>query len=142
MAKSYKNMRETANRIGWSMEEAKHKQQELNSEVGNIVKDHILKRCPLFYEFEDIFHRHFIISPPILIESKQPVRHDGATVNYSELGGFHSDLEETFKAHREVEDTELRLSLNNHDDNDNLNYDLGSDPSQSARNEQRNEVQK
>ena len=46
MVKSYKNMREIANRTGWSMEEAKHKQQELNLEAGSTVKDHILKNCP------------------------------------------------------------------------------------------------
>ena len=41
MVKSYKNMRETAHGTEWGTEEAKHKQQELNSEVGSTVKDHI-----------------------------------------------------------------------------------------------------
>ncbi|MCJ1347617.1 hypothetical protein MMC31_005845 [Peltigera leucophlebia] len=142
MVKSYKNMRETANRTGWGTEEAEHKQQELNSEAGSTVKDHILKKCPRFYEFEDIFHKHPTISPPILIESEQPARRDGVSVNDSELGGFDFDLEEPLEADGEVEDTEFGLSLGNHDGNDNSDSDLHSVFSQIARDERRNEIQR
>ena len=142
MVKSYKNMRETANRTGWGTQEAEHKQQELNSEEESTVKDHILKKCPWFYEFEDIFHKHPTISPPILIESEQPARRDGVSVNDSELGGFDFDLEKTLEAHGEIEDTELGLSLGNHDGNDNSDSDLRSVFSQIARDERRNEIQK
>ena len=124
------------------MEEAKHKQQELNSEEGRTVKDHILKKCPWFYEFEDIFHKHPIISPPLLIESEQPARRDGVSVNDSELGGFDFDLEETLEAHGEIEDMELGLSLGNHDGNNNSESDLCFVFSQIARNEQQNKIQK
>ncbi len=41
MVKCYKNMREIANHTGWGMEEAEHKQQELNSVARRTVKDHI-----------------------------------------------------------------------------------------------------
>ena len=56
--KSYKNMREITNSTRWDTEEAEHKKQEFNSAVGSTVKDHILKKCPWFYEFEEIFHKH------------------------------------------------------------------------------------
>ena len=123
-------------------EEAEHKQQELNAEAGSTVKDHILKKCPWLYEFEDIFHKYPTISPPILIESEQPARRDGVSLNNSELGGFGFDLEEILEAHGEVEDTELGLSMGNRDSNDNLDSDLHFGFSQIAWDARRNEIQK
>lgn len=135
MLKSYKNIRETANGTGWGTEEAENKQQELNSEAESTAKDHILKKCLWFYEFEEIFHKHPTTAPLILIESGQPARRDGFSVNDSELGGFYYDLEETLEAHGEVEDKELGLSLGNHDGNNNSDSDFHSAFSQIARDE-------
>ena len=139
MVKSYKNMREIANRTGWGTDEKEHKQQELHSEAGITVKDHILKKCPWFYEFEDIFHKHPTISPPILIESEKPARRDGTSVKDTELGGFDFDLEETLEFHGEEGDMEAQVNHNGDDDSDS---DLHSVFSQIARDERRNERKK
>lgn len=106
------------------------------------IKDHILKKCSWFYKFEDIFHKYLTISSSILIDIKQPVCRDGANVNDSEMRGFDSDSEGTLKAHREIEDTELRLSLGNHDGNDNSDSNLPSVFSQIALDERCNKIQK
>ncbi len=47
------------------------------------------------------------------------MRHSGAGVNDSKLRGLDSYLKKTLVTHREAEDTGLRLSLNNHDGNNN-----------------------
>lgn len=77
-----------------------------------------------------------------MIDIEQPVCRDGANVNDSELRGFDSDSEGTLKAHREIEDTELRLSLGNHDGNDNSDSDLPFVFSQIALDERCNKIQK
>lgn len=94
MIKSYKDMRETADRTGWGTEEINHKKQELSWDCTLTVKDHILKKCPWFYEFEDIFHKHPGINPPLIIESGQPPKRDGAAVNEDDLGGYNFDLDQ------------------------------------------------
>ncbi len=142
MVKSDKNMREIANRTGWGTEEVEHKQQELHSEGESTVKDHILKKCSWFYEFEDIFYKHPTISPSILIESEQPAQRDGTSVNDSELGGFDFDLEEPLELRGEEEDMEMGLSRGNQDGGDDLDSDLHSVFSQIARDERHNERQK
>lgn len=141
MVKSYKNMREIANRTGWGTDEKEHKQQELHSEAGITVKDHILKKCPWFYEFEDIFHKHPTVSPPILIESDQPARPDGTNVKDTELGGFDFDLEKTLEFYGEERDMKMEAQAN-HDGDDDSDSDLHSVFSQIARDERRNERKK
>ncbi len=116
--KSYKSMRKTAHCTWWDSEKAKHKQQKQNSKAKSKVKDHILKKCLWFYKFENIFHKHLTISSLILINWNQPARRDGASINDSDLGEFDSDQKKTLEANGEVEDMELRLSLDNHDGKD------------------------
>lgn len=101
-------------------------------EEKSTVKDHILKKCPWFYKFEDIFHKYPTIAPLVLIESEQPLRCDRVGVNDSKLEGFDLDLEKILEAHREIENIKLRLLLGNHDGNDNLDSDFYSVFSQIA----------
>lgn len=114
-------MRETADRTGWGTEEIHHKEQELSWESSLTVKDHILKKCPWFYEFEDIFHKHPGINPPLIIESGQPPRREGVTIDENDLGGYDFDLDqdledpcETASSEKEKEDEEdIDISFSN-----------------------------
>lgn len=100
-----------------------------------------MKKCPWFYEFEDIFHKHPTVSPPILIESEQPARRDGTNVKDTELGGFYFDLEETLEFYGEEGDMEMEAQAN-HDGDDDSDSDLHSVFSQITRDERRNERKK
>lgn len=73
-------------------------------EARSTVKDHVLKKCPWFYNFEDIFHKDPTISFPILIKSEKPACRNGANINDSELGGFGLNLEKALETHEKVED--------------------------------------
>lgn len=86
-------------------------------EARSTVKDHILKKCPWFYNFEDIFHKDPTLSFPILIKSEKPACYNGASINDSELRGFGLNLEKALEAHEKVEDIELRLLLGSHNGN-------------------------
>lgn len=77
-----------------------------------------------------------------MIESEQPMCHDGVSVNDSELGGFDFDLEETLEANGKVEDTKLRLLLDNPNSNNNLDSNLYFVFSQIVRVKQHNKIQK
>lgn len=63
-----------------------------------IVKDHILKKCRWFYEFDDIFYKQSCINPTLIIESGQPPKLNGAAVDDNDLRGydfnFNQDLED------------------------------------------------
>lgn len=115
MIKSYKNMRETADRTGWGTEETKHKEQELGWDSTLTVKDHILKKCPWFYDFEDLFHKHPGTNPPLIIESRKPPKRNGAAVEEDDLGGYGFDLDQDLEnprqpATREAEEEEEDMS--------------------------------
>lgn len=102
MIKSYKDMRETIDRTGWGMEAINHKEQELSWDSTLTVKDHILKKCPWFYEFEDIFHKHPGINPSLIIESGQPPKRDGAAVDENDLGGYDFELDQDLEYPRQM----------------------------------------
>ncbi len=55
---------------------------------------------------------------------KQSVHHDRANVDDNKLKEFDSDFEKTLEDHGKVDDIEWRLSLSNHDGNDNSDSDL------------------
>lgn len=141
MMKSYKNIREIANRIRQGIDEKEYKQQKLYSKARIIVKDHILKKCLWFYKFENIFPKYPTVSPPILIESKQPAQRDGTSVKHTELGSYDFDLEKTLEFHGEEEDMEIGTQAN-YDGNDDSNLDLHSVISQITKEKQRNERKK
>lgn len=86
-------------------------------EARSTVKDHVLKKYPWFYNFEDIFHKYLTLSFSILIKSEKPACCNGASINDSELGGFGLNLEKALEAHEKVEDIELRLLLGSHNGN-------------------------
>lgn len=102
-----------------------------------MVKDHILKKCPWFYKFEDIFHKYPTVFPPILIEFEQPAQRDGTSVKHTELRSCDFDLEKTLEFHGEEGDMEIETQAN-YDDNDNSNLDLHSVFSQITKEKQRN----
>lgn len=78
MIKCYKDMRVTADRTGWGTEEIHHKEQELSWDSSLTVKDHILKKCPWFYEFEISFTN---IPALTHLLSSNPGNHLGAKVS-------------------------------------------------------------
>lgn len=61
-----------------------------------------------------------------MIESKQPARRNGVSINDNKLKGLNFDLEETLEAYKEIEDMKLRLLLDNHNGNNNLDFGLDS----------------
>lgn len=94
------------------------------------VKDHILKKCPWFYKFEDIFHTHSGINLPLIIEFGQSLKRDGAAVDEDNLGGYDFNLDQDLKdprqmATRETEGEEdMGVSFSNL-------FDLGSNSNSS-----------
>ena len=66
------------------------------------VKDYILKKCPWFYKFEDIFHKHPGINPPLIIKSEQPPKRDGAAVDEDDLRSYDFDLDQDLEDPRQM----------------------------------------
>lgn len=58
-----------------------------------MVKDYILKKCLLFYEFEDIFHKHLGINLSLIIEFRQSPKRDGAAIDEKDLEGYDFDFD-------------------------------------------------
>lgn len=99
MIKQYKDLRHTIEQLGWGMrldgvDEISHEDCELQTGTCKTAKEIILKRCPWYYEYKELFCNHPGVNPPILVESEQPTRRDGQIVNDFELGGYDKDLQE------------------------------------------------
>lgn len=95
--KYHKDMRETADYIRWDIKKIHHKEQELTWNSFLIVKNHILKKCPGFYKFEDILHKYPSINLSLIIKSGQPPRYKGVIVDKNNLKGYDFDLNLNFK---------------------------------------------
>ena len=111
MVKAYKDMRMKAEGSGWGTDAATHKENYLATAHGTTVNDYILKKCPWFYEFEDVYHDHPGVNPPIIIESGQPPRRDGKAVDETDLGGFGA--EKNTEVVENAEDVEKAEDLRN-----------------------------
>lgn len=94
MIKSDRNMRETIDQMRWGIEEINHKEQKLSWDYILTIKDHILKKCPWFYEFGDIFYKHPSINLFFSIESRQPPKCDKAAIDEDNLEGYNFDLDQ------------------------------------------------
>lgn len=58
------------------------------------VKDYILKKCSWFYKFKNIFHKHVGINLPLIIESRQPLKCDGAVIDENDLKDYDLDFDQ------------------------------------------------
>ena len=99
MIKQYKDVRHTIEQPGWGtgidgVEGISHENRELQTGTCKTAKKLILKRCPWYYEYEELYCDHPAVNPPAIIESEQPTRRDGQAVNDFELGGYDKDLHE------------------------------------------------
>ena len=88
MIKDYKDIKMKVEGPGWGIDAGPHKEHDLTSPHGATVKEYISKKCPWFYDFEDVFHDHPGVNPLVIIESGQPPRCDGLAVEETDLGGF------------------------------------------------------
>ena len=70
------------------MEKINHKNQKVSWDSILMLKDHILKKCSWFYEFKDIFYKHFGINLLIILESGQSPIRDRAVVDEDKLKGY------------------------------------------------------
>ena len=99
MIKQYKDLRHTIEQSRWStaidgVDEISHENRELQTGTCKTAKELILKRCPWYYEYEELYCDHPAVNPPAIIESEQPTRRDGQAVNDFELGGYDRNLYE------------------------------------------------
>lgn len=99
MIKQYKDLRHTIEQSGWGtgldgVDGISHEDHELQTGTCKTAKELVPKRCPWYYEYEELFCDHPGVSPPTLIESQQPTRRDGQIVNDIELGGYDKDFQE------------------------------------------------
>lgn len=86
-----------------------------------------MKKYPWFYKFEDIFHKHPGIKPPLIIESCQWAKHDEAAVDEDNLRNYDFDLDLYLK-----EDLQLAKYETEREDNTGINlFDLGSNSNSS-----------
>ena len=67
-----------------------------------MVKDHILKKCPWFYKFKNIFYKHPSINSPLINESRQPPKRDGAAVDEDDQGGYDFNLDQDLEDPRQM----------------------------------------
>lgn len=97
MIKQYKDLRATVEQSGWGTglegsDGISHESRELESGLCKTAKELILRRCAWYYEYEELFCDHPGVNPAAIIESGQPSRREGHTVDDNELGGYDKDL--------------------------------------------------
>ncbi len=97
--KQYKDLRYTIEQSRWGtridrVDGISHENRELQTGSCKTAKEIILKRCPWYYEYEELYCNHPAVNLPAIIESEQPTRRDGQAVNDFELGGYDRNLYE------------------------------------------------
>lgn len=90
------------------MKKISHKKQELNWDFTLMVKDHILKKYFWFYKFKDIFHKYSDINPFLIIESGQPTKCDGTTVDENYLENYDFDLNKNLEDFYQIVTCEIK----------------------------------
>ena len=99
MIKQYKDLKHTIEQSGWGtgidgVDGISHENRELQTRTCKTANELIFKRCPWYYEYEELYCNHPSVNPPAIIELEQPTRRDGQAVNDFELGGYERDLHE------------------------------------------------
>lgn len=97
--KQYKNLRHTFKQSRcrirvYNIDRIFHKNCKLETGPCKIAKELILKYCPWYYKYKELFCNHQRINPPFFIDSQQYLCRDGQIINNTELERYDKDLQE------------------------------------------------
>ena len=76
MLKSFKETRALADQTGWGVYPTKHEVVAENTR-GITIKEVLIKKCPFYYELEEIMEDLPTITPPYIMESERPGTAEG-----------------------------------------------------------------
>lgn len=88
MVKKYKDVQTMAEGSGWGTDVEVHKEKIMKD--GSTINEHILKKCPWYYEFDDLYKDHPTVNPTLIVESGQLPRRNGQAIAETDLGGFNT----------------------------------------------------